>query len=269
MMLWLDGEPLAEGVGLDRALEFGDGLFETIAVRDNRPRLLARHLARLARGCERLGIARQDPAQLKAEIARAARIPGIGVLKLIVSRGEGGRGYAADPLAPSRRWLAALTPRPRPGRHALDGVAVRTLETRLAEQPLLAGIKHLNRLEQVLGRRELDASAEAEGLMLDMSGRVVCGTMTNVYALLDHRVVTPSLQRAGVEGVMRAALLEAWRTAGVEVEVRDLWPGELERASELWLSNALIGIWPVASLDGREYVPGPVARAAAAWVESW
>lgn len=269
MMLWRDGEPRAEGADLDRALEFGDGLFETIAVRDNRPRLLPRHLARLALGCERLGIAPQDPAVLKAEIARAARIPGVGVLKLIVSRGVGGRGYGVDPLSPSRRWLAMLTPRPRPARHAVDGVAVCTLTTRLAEQPLLAGIKHLNRLEQVLARRELDAAGLPEGLMLDTSGRVVCGTMTNVYALLDGSIVTPSLERAGVAGVMRAALLDAWRAAGTEVVVRDLWPTELERASEVLLSNALIGVWPVSSLDGRPYAPGPVARAAAAWVESW
>lgn len=268
-MLWLDGEPAAAGAGLDRALEFGDGLFETIAVRDNRARLLARHLARLAAGCARLGIPPQDPAVLKAEIARAARIPGVGMLKLIVSRGAGGRGYVVDPLAPSRRWLAALTPRPRPARYALDGVAVVTLATRLAEQPLLAGMKHLNRLEQVLGRRELADPAVAEGLMLDTTGRVVCGTMTNVYAVIDGCIVTPSLQRAGVEGVVRAALLDAWRAAGTDVVVRDLWPAELAAASELLLSNALIGVWPVASLDGRTYAPGPVARAAAAWVDGW
>ena len=268
-MLWLDGVPLEGPAGLDRGLEFGDGLFETIAVRDNRARLLARHLARLAEGCERLGLAAQDAAQLKAEITRAARIPGIGVLKLILTRGAGGRGYAADPVAPVRRWLAALSPRARPARNAIDGVAVQTVVTRLAEQPLLAGLKHLNRLEQVLARRELVDPALGEGLMLDTSGRVVCGTMSNVYAVIDDRVVTPALGRAGVAGVVRAALLDAWRDDGVEVQVRDLLPDELAAASEIFLSNALIGVWPVASLDGRRYVPGPVARRAGAWVESW
>ena len=268
-MLWLDGAPVAAPVGLDRGLEFGDGLFETIAVRDNRSRLLARHLARLALGCERLGLAPQDAAQLKAEITRAARIPGVGVLKLIVTRGDGGRGYSSDPLAPCRRWLAALSPRARPARYAIEGVAVRTLATRLAEQPLLAGLKHLNRLEQVLARRELTDPAVAEGLMLDHSGRVVCGTMSNVYAVIDGRVVTPSLERAGVAGVVRAALIDAWREQGTAVEVRDVLPEELARASELFLSNALIGVWPIASLDGRPYAPGPVGRGAGAWVESW
>jgi len=268
-MLWLDGVPLDGPAGLDRGLEFGDGLFETIAVRDNRARLLPRHLARLAEGCARLALAPQDPAQLKAEITRAARIPGVGVLKLILTRGSGGRGYVADPGAPVRRWLAALSPRTRPARNAVDGVAVRTLATRLAEQPLLAGLKHLNRLEQVLARRELTDPAIGEGLMLDMSGRLVCGTMSNVYAVIDGRIVTPALERAGVAGVVRAALLDAWRDDGATVEIRDVRPEELAGASELFLSNALIGVWPVAELDGRRYLPGPVARRAGAWVESW
>lgn len=268
-MLWLDGQPQEPDAGLDRAMEFGDGLFETIAVRDNRPRLLARHLERLGLGCERLGIVVPDTAVLKAEITRAARTPGIGVLKLILSRGAGGRGYAPDPNAPPRRWLAGLSARVRPARNAIDGVAIATLATRLAEQPLLAGLKHLNRLEQVLARRELDARGAAEGLMLDTSGRVVCGAMSNVFAVLEDVVVTPALTRAGVAGVMRAALLDAWHDAGVPVEVRDVDPAELEGASELFLTNALIGVWPVASLEGRVYAPGPVARRAAAWVESW
>ncbi len=268
-MLWLDGAPVEGSIGLDRGLEFGDGLFETIAVRDNRARFLSRHLARLADGCQRLGLAAQDAAQLKAEITRAARTPGVGVLKLILTRGVGGRGYGCDPVAPVRRWLAALSPRARPARHAVDGVAVQTLVTRLAEQPLLAGLKHLTRLEQVLARRELVDPAIGEGLMLDTSGRVVCGTMSNLYAVIGSRVVTPALERAGVAGVVRAALLDAWREDGVEVEIRDVLPAELAEASELFLSNALIGVWPVASLDGRRYAPGPVARRAGAWVESW
>jgi 4-amino-4-deoxychorismate lyase len=268
-MLWLDGVPVDGPPGLDRGLEFGDGLFETIVVRDNRPRLLSRHLGRLAHGCERLSLPAPDATQLKAEVTRAARTPGVGVLKLIVTRGAGGRGYAVDPSAPCRRWLAALSPRARPARNAIDGVAVRTLSTRLAEQPLLAGLKHLNRLEQVLARQELTDPAIGEGLMLDISGRVVCGTMSNVYAVIDGRVVTPALGRAGVAGVMRAALIDAWGADGTEVVVRDLLPDELAAASELFLTNALIGVWPVAALDGRRYAPGPVARRAAAWIESW
>jgi 4-amino-4-deoxychorismate lyase len=266
-MLWRDGVPLGVDARLDRGLEFGDGLFETIAVVDGRPRLLARHLARLAHGCARLGIEPPAADALGAELEAAAQTPGTAVLKLIVTRGAGGTGYAAGPATRPQRWLAAWPARPRPPAFAAAGVAVRVLATRLAEQPLLAGLKHLNRLEQVLARRELDAHpALAEGLMLDVRGRLVCGTMTNVYAVIDHRLVTPSLERAGVAGVMRAALLDAWREVGAAVAVRDLEPAELDAASELFLSNALIGVWPVAALGARRLAPGPYARQAQAWV---
>jgi 4-amino-4-deoxychorismate lyase len=266
-MLWRDGQPLAAEARLDRGLEFGDGLFETIAVVAGRPRLLDRHLARLAEGCARLGIEAPARAELAAELGAAARLPGTGLLKLIVTRGGGGTGYAADPAARPCRWLAARPARARPGAFARDGVAVRLLATRLAEQPLLAGLKHLNRLEQVLARRELDTlPGLQEGLMLDVRGRLVCGTMSNVFAVIDNRLVTPSLERAGIAGVMRAALLAEWRAAGAAVDVRDVAPAELDGASEVFLSNALIGVWPVAALGPRALAPGPYVREAQAWV---
>ncbi|MBS0374910.1 MAG: aminodeoxychorismate lyase [Proteobacteria bacterium] len=264
MMLWIDGVEAPAGV-LDRGLEFGDGLFETLAVADGRPRRLERHLARLALGCGRLGIAAPDPATLAAELRHAAAQPGTGVVKLIVTRGEGGTGYAADPgRAPCRR-VAALPARARAGDPAAQGVAVVTLATRLAEQPLLAGLKHLNRLEQVLARAELARSpAAAEGLMLDVHGRLVCGTMTNVYLVTHGRVVTPSLARAGVAGVLRAELLEGWAGAGTPCEIRDVEPAEIATATEVFVSNALIGVWPVVNVDGRPLPVGPVTRAAQA-----
>ena len=268
-MLWVDGDPAPGGSVLDRGLEFGDGLFETVAVHDGRPRLLARHLARLAVGCRRLGIMAPEPSALTAELEAAARLPGTGILKLVVTRGAGGHGYAPEPAARPRRWLAALAPRPRPAACAMTGVAVRVLATRLAEQPLLAGVKHLNRLEQVLARAELAGQADAEGLMLDLHGRLVCGTMTNVFVVLERGLVTPALERAGVAGVMRGALIDAWRAAGTDVEVRDVDPQELADARELFLTNALIGAWPVATLDGRRIGPGPFVRAAQDWVAGW
>jgi len=264
-MLWHDGVALGPDAALDRGLEFGDGLFETLAVVDGRPRLLARHLARLAAGCARLGIEAPAGELLGRELEAAARVPGTGLLKLVVTRGTGLSGYAARADQPASRWLAALPPRSRPAAHAEAGITLRVLTTRLAEQPLLAGLKHLNRLEQVLGRRELAGGAD-EGLMLDVRGRAVCGTMSNVFAVIDQRLVTPSLERAGVAGVMRAALLDAWREAGRAVEVRDLMPEELAAASEIFVSNALIGVWPVAALGARRLAPGPCAREAQAWI---
>lgn len=266
MRVWVDGADVR--TDLDRGLEFGDGLFETMAIVGGRIRLLERHLARLGAGCARLGIA-PPPAALRTELEVAAREPGAGVLKLIVTRGRGGSGYGAAPDLPARCWVAVMPARPRPASFAEDGVALRWCETRLAVQPALAGLKHLNRLEQVLARRELQETDAAEGLMLDTDGRLVCGTMSNVFAVIDGTAVTPSLARAGVAGVMRGALLEAFAASGHRVEERDLAPSELAGASEVFVTNALIGVWPVRSLGALTWAVGPVARAAQAAVASW
>jgi 4-amino-4-deoxychorismate lyase len=146
---------------------------------------------------------------------------------------------------------------------------VRWCDARLAEQPLLAGIKHLNRLEQVLARAEWTDPDVAEGLMRDVHGRLVCGTMSNVFIVIRDQLVTPALVRAGVAGVMRAALLAAFRQSGAAVVERDVEPAELAAASEVFLSNALIGAWPVRSLEQLRWPVGAWARRAQAWVATW
>jgi len=269
MTLWLDGARQAPGATLDRGLEFGDGLFETMAVRDGRVRLLDRHIGRLQAGAARLGFPAPAEATLRAEIAGAAAEPGCGALKLILTRGTGGHGYRADPELAPRRWLAALPPRARPANWPEAGVVARLCATRLAEQPLLAGLKHLNRLEQVLARREWSDPEVAEGLMLDVHGRLVCGTMSNVFLVVNGTVVTPQLSRCGVAGVVRAALLAALRAAGDRVEERDVDVAEIAAASEVFLTNALIGAWPVRRLETWQHAPGPVVRRIRALIEGW
>jgi 4-amino-4-deoxychorismate lyase len=237
------------------------GLFETIAVINGRPRLLERHLARLSEGCRRLGILAPAHPVLVANISAQAASPGTGVVKLIVLPAA-----SEDPDAP--RWsVRAEPPRLRPIGWSRDGVCIITCRTRLPVQPELAGLKLLERSAQALARREWTAESIAEGLMLDGDGRLVSGTMTNVYAVIDGAVCTPAIVRCGVAGVMRAALLEAWEAAGQSAVVRDLEPGELKVASEIFLSNALIGVWPVRALDGQDFAVGRVAKGAAAWVQ--
>ena len=268
MTLWIDGVRQT-AAALDRGLEFGDGLFETMAVHGGRVRLLERHLERLQAGAARLGIAVPAADLLRAELAGAAAEPGCGALKLILTRGAGGHGYRVEAGGAPRRWLCALPPRQHPASWPEDGVAVRLCTTRLAEQPLLAGIKHLNRLEQVLARQEWSDVRFAEGLMLDVHGRLVCGTMSNVFLVLNGTVVTPQLTRCGVAGVMRAAVLAALRAAGSAVEERDVAQAEIAAASELFLTNALIGAWPVRRLDAWQGTPGPLTRRVQAWIGGW
>lgn len=252
----------AEGTALpvtQRALHYGDGLFETIACPQGAPRLLARHLARVTDGCTRLAIAAPARELLATEITAMARGGGRCVVKLIVSRGPAlARGYRPTGHEKATRIVlrypwASYDP-------ALDreGVRVTTSSVRLGENPLLAGVKHLNRLEQVLAAAQLGEADEA--LMYSSSGALIAGTMSNVFLITGGTLLTPQLDRCGVAGVMRAVVLELAAAHGLRVEVRQLAPQDLTGADELFLTNALIGIRPVRALDGRRLHVGPLTQ---------
>lgn len=259
MQAWLDGQP-ADALGLkSRGLAYGDGLFETFAVRGGHAVLLDRHLTRLALGCQCLAIA-VDMALLRDEVVRYAAALGQGVLKLIVTRGDSARGYAPDPHAAARRILQGGPSAAYPDANRVQGVELYPCSTRLAEQPLLAGIKHLNRLEQVLARAEWSDTAFAEGLMLDMSGRLVEGVYSNLFLVIDGVVHTPDLQRCGVAGVMRAELLERAFALGLPAVVGDLWPADLARADEVLVCNSVYGVWPVRAFTSLRWPAGPLTR---------
>jgi 4-amino-4-deoxychorismate lyase len=236
------------------------GVFETLAVLNAKPRLLRRHLARLLEGCRRLGLSEPPEDVLAAEIMKQAAIPGTGVVKCIVAKSP-----AADSAADTHWSVHAEPPRLRPPGWARDGVSIMSCHTRLRIEPRLAGLKLLDRRSQVLARQEWTTDAIAEGLMLDEEGRLISGTMTNVYAVIDGVICTPAIVRCGVAGVMRALLLDAWRARGQPTLIRDMQPAELTAAREVFLSNALIGVWPVRTLDGQPISVGPIAAAAGSW----
>jgi 4-amino-4-deoxychorismate lyase len=131
---------------------------------------------------------------------------------------------------------------------------------RLGENPLLAGLKHLNRLEQVLAQLELRGHAVEQGLLLDTSGLVVGGTNSNLFAVLGAKLVTPTLQRCGIKGVMRRVVLETARALGIDAEERDLTLEQTLAADEVFVTNALFGIWPVATIDSRRFAVGAVTQ---------
>jgi 4-amino-4-deoxychorismate lyase len=261
---WLNGAR-ADAVPVPwSGLESGDGVFETLAVVGGRVRLRDRHLTRLAAGCERLALPLPALETLRGELVAAAATPGVAVLKLIVARGRpGGSAEGAT------RLLYATGPRTRPAEWWSEGVRVHVCGLRLAPTAALAGLKHLSRVDLRLARAEWSDPAIAEGVLLDVHGAVLCGTMTNVFAVVDNRLVTPDTSRGGVAGVMRGALLDAWRDAGRPVQVGGLRLDDLLRADEVFLTNALIGAWPVRRLGEREFAPGPIAREAQALVAGW
>ena len=243
----------------DRGFQYGDGLFETIAVHRGTPLLWERHAQRLLAGAVRLDMPPPETALLRAETDRLCRGVERGVLKIIFTRGISGRGYRPDASASTTRALS-LSPWPDyPPSWSGEGVVVRLCQTRLASQPRLAGLKHLNRLEQVLARAEWD-DEYAEGLMQDESGNIVEGTMTNIFLVEGATLRTPDMTRCGVEGVMRGAVLEQAGRLGITCRVGPVTAIQLEQADELFLTNSLIGLWPVRRIENRSYTIGQTTR---------
>jgi 4-amino-4-deoxychorismate lyase len=259
MPSWIDGRTAESLPVSDRGLAYGDGLFETIGIRRAQPRLLERHLARLGVGCARLSIP-FDESLVRGELLAFAAEVGEGVAKLILTRGDGPRGYAAPQSARPRRILQSGPAPTYPGAHAEQGVRLFPCTTRLAEQPLLAGLKHLNRLEQVLARSEWQDPSYAEGLLRDTSGRVIEGVFSNLLLVKDGQLLSAELSRCGVAGVMRAELLAWAEQAGIPLRVRDLEYAELLEADEVLLCNSQYGVWPVRALDSRDWPVGPLTR---------
>lgn len=256
-MMLVNGQPQDAVAALDRGLLYGDGLFETIRFVGAAAPLWPRHMQRLARGCERLRLPMPDPALLWREAQTVRGDMAQAVLRITLTRGVGERGYAM-PAAPQATRIVAAFPMPALEAAAYrDGVRLHLCETRLAEQPRLAGIKHLNRLEQVLARAEWSDPVLAEGLLCDLRGNAISATAANLFAVIDGVPATPALERCGVAGVLRAELLEALP----RVEVRDLPLAECLAASELFLSSGVRGILPVQAVADKVFAPGPVARA--------
>lgn len=258
----VNGQRVDEIAATDRGLQYGDGLFETMAAVDGRIPLWSAHQDRLRDGCARLAIAAPETCALEREVRSLLPAAGRAVIKVTVTRGSGGRGYR-PPAAPSpTRIVQRLAWPGYPGHWWTDGVTVRLCRTRLGSNPALAGIKHLNRLEQVLARAEWVDDDIAEGLMLDQEGGLVEGTITNVFAVVAGRLCTPPLTSCGVAGVMRRQVLELARERGEAVDQRALSWDEAMQAEELFLTNGLVGVWPIRAVEGqRDWgAPGPVAR---------
>lgn len=227
----------------DRGFAYGDGLFETMRVHRGAIPWLDAHLQRLRHGARCLGIDVGDEASLREEIAAMCTGQDAAVLKLVVTRGAGGRGYA-PPAEPRATWLLSLHEAPQAG----AVVDIVWCTTTLAGQPALAGIKHCNRLEQVLARREVAAANADEGLVCDGSGNVVSATAGNLFVHDGDGWLTPKVDRCGVAGVCRDWLL---RNAAVRETTLDR--DAVARAPAMFLCNAVRGILPVRRLDGREW----------------
>jgi 4-amino-4-deoxychorismate lyase len=253
LSIWINGRRNARIDCRDRGLQYGDGVFETMRVHLGRLRLLEYHLDRLDAGCRRLEIKGLASAALRRELERTAALRGEAVLKLIVTRGRGSRGYLPTGRERCTRIVSLhALPRAVHGSAAAP-VRVRLCATPLGANPRLAGLKTLNRLESVLARAEWSDARIWEGLMRDADENIVCGTMSNLFIRSGSSLVTPIIDRCGVAGVMRRWILQAARGLGLTpVEDRIRWQ-DLRRADEVFMSNAVVGLKSVAVIErGRE-----------------
>jgi 4-amino-4-deoxychorismate lyase len=265
---WLDGAPSTSLSVFDRGLQFGDGLFETMRFRNGVINFLVLHLERLQLGLSRLrlpiAMARieRDLQALCEELV--SRHIADAIIKLIVTRGVSPRGYSPD-LATSASLILQVYP--YDPREALQqhGAALTLCQMRLADQPALAGIKHLNRIENVLARGEWKQQFH-EGLMLNQQGDIVEGTMSNVFfvegsASAGWVLYTPVVDRCGIDGVMRRVVLQIVASRpGMDVRESAISQARMQQFSAGFLTNAIIGIWPIKSLCGRPFEIVPAIR---------
>lgn len=237
----------------ERGFAYGDGVFRTLLARDGIPVNWQRHYRKLHDDCAALGIACPRQEVLLDDIRRLASGDAQAVVKLVVTRGESRRGYAPVPGATPTR-VVMKSPLPHyPEEYYTQGVHLYLCQTRLAIQPRLAGIKHLNRLENVLARMEWDDAEHAEGLLLDMSGHVIECTASNVFLREGDNLVTPDLSDCGVAGVTRERILELAVSLGLRPQVGRRTLEELLQADEVLLCNSVFGMWQVRALQQKRW----------------
>ncbi len=265
----VDGSP-AQAIAVDdRGLAYGDGVFRTLAVRGGHARWWARHYARLAADCRTLDIEAPGEAELVRDIAQIAHHMPDCALRITVTRGSGGRGYAA-PRPPQPRRIVAASPLPAyPPHWPEQGVTVRLCSLWLSAQPRLAGVKHLNRLENVLARAEWNDPEIAEGLLMDETGNVIEGTRCNLFIVEDGTFLTPDLSRCGVAGVTRDLVMASAAHHGFRCRSETISRDRLQAADEVLLVNSLIGVWPVAVLEGRRWTGFKYAPRVRKWLDGF
>lgn len=240
----------------DRGLHYGDGIFETIACIGGQPVFLAQHLHRMAQGAHRLDISFPGEQLFRGDIGRLlAGRQGDSVIKLMLTRGPGQRGYRCDTRQTPTR-LSMLSDWPAHiSRWRQQGINARFCKTPVSTNPALQGIKSLNRLENVLASNELGADAD-EGFMSNTDGHIIEGTMSNIFAIMDATLVTPDLSQGGIEGIMREQIIALAADNNIKLQIRPIDREELLLSRELFVCNSLIGICPVRQIEQQAFETG-------------
>ena len=253
----INGIPTETLSARDRGLAYGDGHFTTMQVLDGRVIWWPQHLARLQHASARLGFAELPWDLLTEEVAQLAAGQTQAVAKIVLTRGSGGRGYdGAGCQSPTRIVSLAEYPAHYP-EWRQQGIEVLVCQQRLGDAPMLAGLKTLGRLEQVLLKSELAARGRVEGIVLNSRGFLVEGVSANLFWRRGKTVFTPDLTHGGIDGIMRRSVMVMLKQMGIELRVVEAPLESLWQAEEVWLTNTLMGIVPVTGIGDHQY-PSPV-----------
>ncbi|MCU0811307.1 MAG: aminodeoxychorismate lyase [Thiobacillaceae bacterium] len=247
----------------DRGLAYGDGVFRTLRVRGGQPMWWQDHYAKLEHDAAALNLPCPQATVLQDEIEWLAAGQD-GVAKLILTRGGGPRGYAPPPQPQVTRIVTFDSSPADSAEQGVADISVRWCDLRLGRQPRLAGIKHLNRLENVLARAEWQDPAIREGLLCDDTDAVVSGVTSNIFIVSAGVLKTPDLSQCGVAGVARSRILRAARERGIDAEVTRILPDTVMHADEVMLCNSVQG--RVATLDGKNWSPAGWSETLNGWL---
>lgn len=262
-MILINGDMQARLAANDRGLSYGDGVFRTMQMRRGKVKNWSLHYEKIANDCIQLALNCPDKLLFEKDISQLLARQN-GVIKLMVTRGVGTRGYAPTIAAAVTRismWSALPS---HPENTSDAGIRARWCQLRLGRQPRLAGIKHLNRLENVLARAEWQDTDILEGLLLDEAANVICGTMSNLFIIKGRQLYTPDLSACGVAGVTRDRILAGAGSLGLTAKITQLSIADVLAADEVMVVNSVIGVWQIRALAEKCWEAGhfvPLIRA--------
>jgi 4-amino-4-deoxychorismate lyase len=245
---------------LDRGFSYGDGVFRTMRMTAGSVASWPIHYSKLVEDCNRIDIVCPSSDLLHADIQRLNDDEvADAVIKIVVTRGEGTRGYALPALAqPNRVVIKSAYPQ-YPASNFSQGVSLHLCQLRLGHQPQLAGIKHLNRLENILARMEWNSSAYADGVLQDIHGNIIECTAANLFIRSGKDLVTPDLAMCGVAGITRQRILQLSEPLGLNVHIGRISMADMMSADEILICNSLYGAWQVIDFNQRQWLGQPLA----------
>lgn len=232
----------------NRGLAYGDGLFTTAKIIKGKVEHLSSHIQRLLLGCKTLGLPSPSKTELTEQLSQIAKQYELAVLKVIISAGSGGRGYARANNSPNDVIIMVHDYPQHYDALALQGITLGNSHQQIGINPMLSGLKHLNRLEQVLLRQELVSAKEDDLVVTNISNEVIEATSANLFFWLNDKLCTPDVTNSGVNGLMRQTILQKYP----DILIKQFTLAELEHSPAMFICNCVMGIMPIKNYNGQD-----------------